>query len=200
MSNPIKTIDQENAVFETQKDLKALKRLYEVKRVAYNDLKRLIDQETEDHESNLKALKNELVGLKADAKDLKAQVKSNKELLKTQNTQIDEAVKNGNDHILNLQYEANNLESLRTNLEYEVATLTRSRDQLFQEVQSYTAQKAQLDDKYNQQNKLYQATLNGLRDRILIANQELKETQTEARTIIERLSKKEFELSSTKVL
>lgn len=196
MSNQtkIKSIDQDNEVFKTKQELKKLNEQYRVKQIAYKDLSKQFDTDKSQAEETLGNLKNEVAGQKALLKTAKKDLKETKDLLKKQEAQIDEAVKNGNGHIMDLQYEAGNLEDIKGRLEYEIATMTRTRDELITAVNELSQKRIDLDKKYTDQNKLYQATLSALQDRIFTANSELKDTQDKAKEIVTRLMDKEKEL------
>lgn len=191
-----KTIDRENKVFKIEQSLKDLNEKFRVKEVAYRDLVKINDQKTQEYKEELKKLTNEISGSRALLKSLKAEVKKNKELLKTQEKQIDDAVNTGNAHIMDLQYEATNIEGIKTNLEYEVAQLTQNRDQLITINNDLNQQHKLLDQKYTEQNKLYQQTLEGLKERVFSANKELKSIQEQSKTILIRLMEKEKELEN----
>lgn len=196
MSGSQSKIDQENAVFKATQSLKELNEQYRVKQSAYRDLVKTNDVKIKQDKEELRKLKNEISGSRALLKSLKSDIKANKEALKTQERQIDEAVSTGNAHIMDLQYEATNVERLKTNLEYEVASLTQNRDQLIEMNRDLTQQFKNLDQKYAEQNKLYQQTLEGLKERIAVANNELKTIQAQARDILLRLKAKEQELEN----
>ena len=196
MSDSQSKIDKENAVFKAEQSLKELNEQYRVKESAYRDLVKTNDTKTKEYKEELKKLKNEVSGNRALLKSLKGDVKTNKEVLKNQEKQIDEAVTTGNDHIMDLQYEATNIERIKTNLEYEVATLTQNRDQLITMNRDLTQQFKTLDQKYAEQNKLYQQTLEGLKERIVAANSELTTIQEHSKTILLRLKAKEQELEN----
>lgn len=187
-------IDKENTVFQAEKSLKDLTEQYRVKEGAYRDLVKINDSKIKEYRQELKKLKNEVSGNRALLKSLKTDLKTNKEALQTQEKQIDEAVNTGNAHIMDLQYEATNLESLKTRLEYEVATLTQDRDQLIKMTSDLKQQFKVLDQKYADQNKLYQQTLEGLKERMLSANNNLKAIQDQSKTILIRLKAKEQQL------
>lgn len=178
----------------TEQSLKDLNEQFRVKEVAYRDLVKINDAKTKEYKEELKKLKNEISSSRALLKSLKTDVKKNKELLKTQEKQIDEAVNAGNAHIMDLQYEATNIESLKTRLEYEVAQLTQNRDALITLNRELNQQYKLLDQKYTDQNKLYQQTLEGLKERMLKANNELKAVQDQSKTILTRLIEKERQL------
>jgi chromosome segregation ATPase len=196
MSDSQSKIDKENAVFKAEQSLKELNEQYRVKESAYRDLVKTNDTKTKEYKEELKKLKNEVSGNRALLKSLKGDVKTNKEVLKNQEKQIDEAVTTGNDHIMDLQYEATNIERIKTNLEYEVASLTQNRDQLITMNRDLTQQFKTLDQKYAEQNKLYQQTLEGLKERIVAANSELTTIQEHSKTILLRLKAKEQELEN----
>ena len=196
MSDSQSKIDKENAVFKAEQSLKELNEQYRVKESAYRDLVKTNDTKTKEYKEELKKLKNEVSSNRALLKSLKGDVKTNKEVLKNQEKQIDEAVTAGNDHIMDLQYEATNIERIKTNLEYEVATLTQNRDQLITMNRDLTQQFKTLDQKYAEQNKLYQQTLEGLKERIVAANTELTTIQEHSKTILLRLKAKEQELEN----
>lgn len=196
MSDSQSKIDQENAVFKATQSLKELNEQYRVKESAYRDLVKTNDAKIKEYRRDLKKLKNDISGSRALLKSLKSEVKTNRETLKTQEKQIDEAVSTGNAHIMDLQYEATNVERIKTNLEYEVASLTQNRDQLIQMNQDLKLQFKNLDQKYAEQNKLYQQTLEGLKERILVSNNDLKTIQAQARDILLRLKAKEQELEN----
>ena len=196
MSDSQSKIDKENAVFKAEQSLKELNEQYRVKESAYRDLVKTNDTKTKEYKEELKKLKNEVSSNRALLKSLKGDVKTNKEVLKNQEKQIDEAVTTGNDHIMDLQYEATNIERIKTNLEYEVATLTQNRDQLITMNRDLTQQFKTLDQKYAEQNKLYQQTLEGLKERIVAANSELTTIQEHSKTILLRLKAKEQELEN----
>ncbi len=196
MSNQtkLKSIDKDNEVFKTKQELKKLNEQYRVKQIAYKDLSKQFDTDKSQAEETLGNLKNEVAGQRALLKTAKKDLKETKDLLKKQEAQIDEAVKNGNGHIMDLQYEAGNLEDIKGRLEYEIATMTRTRDELITAVNELSQKRIDLDKKYTDQNKLYQATLSALQDRIFTANSELKDTQDKAKEIVTRLMDKEKEL------
>ena len=196
MSDSQSKIDKENAVFKAEQSLKELNEQYRVKESAYRDLVKTNDTKTKEYKEELKKLKNEVSSNRALLKSLKGDVKTNKEVLKNQEKQIDEAVTAGNDHIMDLQYEATNIERIKTNLEYEVASLTQNRDQLITMNRDLTQQFKTLDQKYAEQNKLYQQTLEGLKERIVAANSELTTIQEHSKTILLRLKAKEQELEN----
>lgn len=196
MSDSQSKIDKENAVFKAEQSLKELNEQYRVKESAYRDLVKTNDTKTKEYKEELKKLKNEVSSNRALLKSLKGDVKTNKEVLKNQEKQIDEAVTTGNDHIMDLQYEATNIERIKTNLEYEVASLTQNRDQLITMNRDLTQQFKTLDQKYAEQNKLYQQTLEGLKERIVAANSELTTIQEHSKTILLRLKAKEQELEN----
>lgn len=196
MSNNQAKIDKENAVFKAQESLKELNEQYRVKESAYRDLVKINDAKIKEYKRELKKLKNEISGSRALLKSLKSDIKSNKEALKTQEKQIDEAVSTGNAHIMDLQYEATNIERIKTNLEYEVASLTQNRDQLVKINRDLKQQFTNLDQKYTEQNKLYQQTLEGLKERMLYANNDLKAIQEQSKTILLKLKAKEQELEN----
>lgn len=196
MSGSQSKIDQENAVFKATQSLKELNEQYRVKQSAYRDLVKTNDTKLKQDKEDLRKLKNEISGSRALLKSLKTDIKANKEALRTQEKQIDEAVSTGNAHIMDLQYEATNVERLKTNLEYEVASLTQNRDQLIEMNRDLTQQFKNLDQKYAEQNKLYQQTLEGLKERMVVANNELKAIQAQARDILLRLKAKEQELEN----
>lgn len=196
MSGSQSKIDQENAVFKATQSLKELNEQYRVKQSAYRDLVKTNDTKLKQDKEELRKLKNDISGSRALLKSLKSDIKANKEALRTQEKQIDEAVSTGNAHIMDLQYEATNVERLKTNLEYEVASLTQNRDQLIEMNRDLTQQFKNLDQKYAEQNKLYQQTLEGLKERIVASNNDLKTIQSQARDILLRLKAKEQELEN----
>ncbi len=192
----LKKITKDNTEFRTQKDLKELNEQYRVKQSAYQDLKSQYLKDKSEFEKIVSDLKNEVSGQKSILKNLKKEIKENTERLKTQEEQIDMAVKTGNGHIMDLQYEAGNLEEIKGRLEYEIASMAQTKDTLLTDLQILNKQKTVTEDQYTKQNKLYQITLEELRNRIFSANNELKETQDKAKEIIVRLKEKELELST----
>lgn len=200
MSDSQSKIDQENAVFKAAQSLKELNEQYRVKEIAHRDLVKTNDAKIKEYKEELRKLKNETSGSRALLKSLKSEIKTNKETLKNQEKQIDDAVNSGNTHIMDLQYEASNIERVKTNLEYEVASLTQSRDQLIETNRDLTQQFKNLDQRYAEQNKLYQQTLEGLKERIVASNNELKMIQNQARDILLRLRAKEQELENKELV
>lgn len=194
MSNLTK-IEKDNSTFKVKSELKDLNEKVRLKQRALEDLRSIYDKEKSANDKELKDLNAQVSGQKSLLKNIKKELKETKSLIAKQEAQLDEAVKNGNDHIMDLQYEANNVATIKTRLEYEVAQLSSNKDELLVVVRDLQAHRQRLESEYNEQNKLYQKTLDTLRQRIFGANSELKETEDRAKEIVSRLKQKELELS-----
>ena len=190
----LKDISNDNAVFKAKQDLDDLRARTKLNQLALEDARKLQSKELKEHEDTLRDIDNEISLQRSVLKRLKTDIRSNKKVLEDQDKQIDEAVTNGNAHIIDLQHEAMNTEEIKNRLDFEVAHLSTERDQLVKVTTELSSRLVMLDEKYKSQNELYQKTLSGLKDRILVANEELKTIQSQSKDILFKLMEKEKQL------
>ncbi len=187
----IEEIKEDNAVFKATRELQELRDRTRLNQLALEDARKLQAKELKEHEDTLKGISNEISLQRSVLKALKADIKENKRLLTEQEKQIDEAVANGNAHIIDLQHEAMNSEEIKNRLDFEVAHLSTEKEQLVKVTTDLKSQMTLLDDRYKKQNELYQKTLSELKERILSANVELKTIQAQSKDILFKLMDKE---------
>ena len=187
----LEDVNKDNAVFKATRELEDLRNRTRLNQLALEDARKLQSKELKEHEETLKGINHDIGLNRSVLKALKTEIKEGKRVLAEQEKQIDDAVINGNAHIMDLQHEAMNSEEIKNRLDFEVAHLSVEKEQLVKVTTDLKAQLALLDEKYKHQNELYQKTLSELKERILSANTELKAIQTQSRNILSRLMDKE---------
>ena len=190
----VEDVAEDNAVFVAKRDLDELRNRTRHNQLALEDARKLQAKELKEHEDNLRGIDHEISLQKSVLKALKADIKENKRVLSEQEKQIDEAVTNGNAHILGLQHEAMNSEEIKNRLDFEVAHLSNEKDQLIKVTTELGSRLTLLDERYKLQNDIYQKTLAELKERILSANAELKTIQAQSKDILFKLMDKEKSL------
>lgn len=194
MTAKLTDVAKENHIFVAEEKLRELTEQSRVKQRSLIDIEKRHQEEVKLASDALAQIKNQTAAQRSILKSLKADIKENKELLKTQEAQIDEAVKNGNDHIMDLQFEATNIETLKTRAEYELAQLTQKRDLLIEDVRNLERLSNQAEQKYTEENKRYQSLLTVLNERIYQANDELEKIKAQSSEILLSLKAKQDEL------
>ena len=192
----IKAIQAGNELADVLGKIEEANADYKAKLVVVEEIKKRIEKEEAKLTQSTKTLKDEVLGLEAEKKLVIKDINERKTYLTEQEAKINDVVESGNDRIMELNHEASVLETRKTSLEIEIADGAQLLNQTRDDLNTIQAQLSELTTQYEQVNKTYQKTLEGLKSRIDAANIDYQMKTTKGQEIIERLAIKEEEFKT----